>query len=550
MLLSSLKGDTLLPHAAVCIIGAGAAGITLASELDGCGFPVLLLDAGGLKLDLAASNAMYCGDRNGRHPDPTEFRRTGFGGTTRIWGGRCVPYDPIDFERRDHVPRSGWPITYDDVAQHYPRAMEYCDAGVFDFAVDDAIERAQPTIPGLKPGGALMHDRIERYSLPTDFGKRYRAQLEHSKNVTVALGLRCLRLLRRDDGSIESVEVVDAAGARRHIGAQTFVLATGGIEVVRLLLASDPDGPGLGNAGGQLGRNYQCHFENVFAKLVTRGTPLAFNFEKTVDGVYARRKLQFTAEAQHEHRLLNTAFRLHFPDYSDASHRSGVLSAIYLAKSFLIPEYQSILQHGSQAPAVSTHQAHLRNMLLDLPAIVRFAFVWLFKIVLARRKLPYTLIASADGSYPLEFNSEQMPRADNRITLTQALDEHGMPGVHVEWKLGEEDIQSGRRAFSVLREAIAKTPGCTVEFDDERLDDAIRHSVAVGGHHIGAARMASSPQDGVVDANCAVFGSPNLFVASSAVFPTSSHANPTLTIVAVTIRLAAHLKQQLLPVQR
>lgn len=547
MLLPPLKDGTPLPQAAVCVVGAGAAGITLACELDGCGFPVLLIDAGGLKLDLAASNAVYRGSKSGQHPDPTEFRRTGFGGTTRIWGGRCVPYDPIDFERREHVPRSGWPIAYEEVAQHYPRALEYCEAGAFDFSADSAIHGAQPTIPGLPPGGELLHDRIERYSLPTDFGRSHRVQLERSSNVMVALGLRCLRLLRRDDGSIEFVEVVDARGERRRIGAQAFVLATGGIEVVRQLLASDPGGPGLGNAGGQLGRYYQCHFENVFAKLVTRGTPLAFDFEKTVDGVYARRKLQFTATAQREHRLLNTAFRLHFPDYSDASHRSGVLSAIYLAKSFLIPEYQNILQHGSQSPAVSTRGAHLRNVMLDLPAIAHFGFVWLFKIVLARRKLPYTLIASADGSYPLEFNSEQMPLADNRITLTQDTDEHGIPGVHVEWKLGDEDLAAGRRAFATLREAIARTPGCTVEFDEARLDDAMRNSVAVGGHHIGAARMASSPQEGVLDTDCAVFGARNLFVASSAAFPTSSHANPTLTIVAMAVRLAAHLKRQFQP---
>ena len=348
---SELGSDPL--QATVCIVGAGAAGITLACQLDRANFSVILLEAGGRAHDGELASDVFAGSAAAPHPSTHEFRRNGLGGTTRIWGGRCVPFDPIDFERRDHVPHSGWPIGYDEVARHYPKALEYCHAGRFDFTAKGSGLSGASTIPGLGADDPVLLDRIERYSLPTDFGREHRRQLTRSTNVRVVLGARCLRLHRRaGDDAIESAEIVDAVERRSLVRAQVFVLALGGIETTRLLFASAPEANGLGNRGDRLGRFYACHVENVCARLTAdRGAPIGFGFEKTDDGIYSRRKLQFSAGAQREYRLLNTAFRLHFPDYSDASHGSAVMSAIYLAKSTLIPEYQAILRHGPKVPS-------------------------------------------------------------------------------------------------------------------------------------------------------------------------------------------------------
>jgi choline dehydrogenase-like flavoprotein len=224
VLLDELDPATTL-DATVCIIGAGAAGITLASELDGSGFKVLLLEAGGLRLDAAASNELYHGSAELPHPNPSEFRRVVFGGTTGTWGGRCVPFDPIDFEKRDYVTGSGWPISYDEVARYYPRAMAYCDAGTFDFSVANSLKPASssrrnskaplPTIPGLDDDSVVWADRIERYSLPTDFGKRYRAKIAGSTNITAVLNARCVGLHRHaSDERIDSISIADRAGKR------------------------------------------------------------------------------------------------------------------------------------------------------------------------------------------------------------------------------------------------------------------------------------------------------------------------------------------------
>lgn len=535
-------------EAAICIVGAGAAGITLACELDNRGMSVVLLEAGSLRLDLAASNELYRGTAAAPHPNPSEFRRVVFGGTTGTWGGRCVPFDPIDFEQRDYIADSGWPIAYQELAQHYSHALTYCDAGTFDFSVGNSLaepNRSIPTLPGLGNDADLLADRIERYSLPTDFGKRYRDRLKRSANVTVVLNARCLGLQRAPgQDRVDSVTVVDRAARKRSVRAQLFVLATGGIEIPRLLMNSDPAGGGFGNRFDLLGRFYACHFENILARLVVRSGKIPFDFEKTVDGVYGRRKLQFSAEVQRRHRLLNTAFRLHFPPYSDAAHGNPALSAIYLAKSMLIPEYRAILQHGSEPAVQSPALAHLRNVLFGLPGLGRFGYQWLFLRQLSNRKLPYTLVRNRDGSYPLEFNCEQTPLASNRVTLDADVDRDGLRRVNVHWQMCETDVDAACRGFLLLRDILAERSSCRLEFNETQLREIIGRSAPVGGHHIGTARMADSPRRGVVDSNCAMFELPNVHIASSAVFPTSSHANPTLTIVATALRLADHLKSK------
>lgn len=528
----------------VCIVGAGAAGITLACELDGCGLKVVLLEAGGFKLDADALD-YYRGTAALPHPDPTQFRRSAFGGTTKLWGGRCTPLDPIDFERRDYLPHSGWPLRFAEIARHYPRALAYCDAGNFDFTITGSLANPSATIGGLNTNGLVHTDRIERYSLPTDFGRRFRAKIARSSNVLAVLNARCVRLHKRPgDDAIESVEVVDPAGQRRRLTSRTVVLACGGIEVPRLLMTSDPGGSGLGNREDLLGRFYSCHFEIIFGRLLANGVPVAFNFEKTIDGVYCRRQLRISEDAQRQHRLLNMVFRLHFSDYADWRHGSAVMSAIFLAKSTLPAEYRAILSHGRHPSEAAAVLPHVRNVLRGLPQLLKFSADWIVKKQLARRRMPYTLVANSDGSFPLEFNSEQTPCASNRVSLTADTDRHGVNRVDVNWRLCPADIDSAYRGFLLFREAINAGSGCRLELDEEELHKRISAAPPVGGHHLGTARMASSARDGVVGPDCAVFGLPNLFIASSAVFPTSGCANPTLTIVALAVRLAEHLQRQ------
>ena len=275
----------------------------------------------------------------------------------------------------------------------------------------------------------------------------------------------------------------------------------------------------------------------------SRGPGIVFDFQKTRDGIYARRKLQIRESAQRREGILNIAFRLHYPNIADPEHRSSVLSSVYLAKRMVIPEYRRILQHGKNDPASARLLAqHLRNLATGMPQLLSFAVDWTRRRVLAERKLPYMLVPNADGTYPLEFHAEQTPLCESRITLVADRDAYGIPRVKIDWRTDEADVESICKAYRMLKRQIDASQQCVLEVDDKQLPESVAQSFPVGGHHIGTARMASGPSNGVVDADCAVHGLPNLFIASSAVFPTSSHANPTLTIVALSVRLAAHLK--------
>ena len=219
------------------------------------------------------------------------------------------------------------------------------------------------------------------------------------------------------------------------------------------------------------------------------------------------------------------------------------MSAIYLARSALASEHRAILQHGSEPAVRSGAGAHLRNIALGLPDVAHFGHQWLFQRLLARRKLPYTLAKNKDGSFPLEFNCEQTPLAGSRVTLGNDTDPDGLRRVDVKWQLCTQDVEAAHRGLLLLQSELELKSSCRIQFNEPDLEQALTRSIPLGGHHIGTARMGASPRTGVVDRDCALFESPNVYVASSAVFCTAGHANPTLSIVAFALRIADQLKR-------
>ena len=179
----------------VCVVGSGPAGITLASELARAGHEVMILEAGGKRFDHAAQE-LYRGEvlDEDRHGALERYRQRRFGGTSTVWGGRCAPFDPIDFERRDYVPDSGWPISKADLDPFYVRAHEYCHLAGYSYNAADALpEAAREMVPGFESGD-VKTDFIWRFSLPTDFGKEFAAPLKRSGRVKVYLHASCLQL--------------------------------------------------------------------------------------------------------------------------------------------------------------------------------------------------------------------------------------------------------------------------------------------------------------------------------------------------------------------
>lgn len=533
-------GATL--RADVCIAGAGAAGIAIALRLIGSGRSVLLLEGGG-RTDEAASQALYEGETEdpALHPPPVKYRSRRFGGTTGIWGGRCVPFDAIDFERREWVPESGWPFGLEELLPWYAEANRLCEAGEFAYSADAAFPGGmRPILRGF-PARAFRDDSLERFSCPTDFAARYGHLLAAARDVRVVLHANVTNIAASEDGgSVTGLDVRTLGGRSLRVAADEFVLAAGGLEVPRLLLASrDRHADGIGNAYDLVGRYYMCHMAGTIGEIALN-EGVFHGYEVSEEGVYCRRRFTPAPETQRALGIGNFVARLHHPRIPDPSHRTGLLSALYLAKPFISYEYSKRL-HGGERAGWTTLAAHARNVALDPWNTFMFLQDWLRRRTLAERKLPSIIARSKAGIYSLDVNAEQMPNRSSRVRLGEPRDALGMRRLHVDWRHGPGDVHTVRAAVRALAGEIEAGGGGALRYDEAAIEADILRDGAYGGHHIGTARMSASPRRGVVDADCKVHGVANLHVAGSAVFPTSGHANPTLTIVALALRLAGRL---------
>ncbi|VXC76942.1 FAD-dependent oxidoreductase [Sphingomonas sp. 8AM] len=523
----------------VCIVGSGAAGLTLAARCAALGLEVLVLEAGGADVDPAVQDA-YAGqvaDPRVHWPLDT-YRVRALGGTTALWGGRSIPFDPIDFEPRPWVAHSGWPIGYDEVARYYPAAMEAAEAGAFDHTP------SAPIVPGLD--GEWLHTTIERFSRPTNFWTRYGPQLTAAANVRVLTHAPVTAIrLAADGNSVDHLEIRAPDGTSWPVRAKNYVLAAGGLETARLLLASDdvrPDGPG--NAGGWLGRGYMCHLAATFGMAHFTGDPkkIGFDYERDAEGIYIRRRLAPTPEAQRARQLLNSTVRLHIRDANDPAHGDPVLSLMFLAAFAVKYEYSRAAREADRS--FGPYLRHVGNIARHPVQLFNFVRTWGVKRYLASRRIPSIALPSRDNRYPFELVSEQSPNWDSRVALSSERDALGMRRLQVDWRVAAADFDSARATYRLIRDELVRTGTGTLDYDEAGLEDALLDSAAYGGHHSGTTRMADRERDGVVDRNCRVHGVAGLYVASASVTPTSSQANPTLTAIALALRLADHLKER------
>ncbi len=533
----------------ICIVGAGAAGITLALQLIDSGYDVLLLEAGGRR-DEAATQALYAGQVQdpAMHPPPDRYRVRRYGGSTTLWGGRCVPFDPNDFEPRAHVPDSGWPITFEDVLAYYPQANVVCEAGRFAYTAAAAFTRpASPLIAGFHSRD-FDTDALERFSRPTDFGTRYAPQLQAARNVRVLLHANVTTLEVGDNGThVRSVQVCTLTGKRMWVQARCFVVAAGGLEVARLLLASRDRHPaGIGNAHDVVGRYYMSHLAGTIGMLVVDGpvSRVHHGYERDADGIYCRRRFALSAQSQRRLGTGNFIARLHHPRITDPAHRCGPLSLLYLARPLIPYEYAKRL-HGDGRVDARTWLSHLRNLATDLPGTAAFGWHLFTRRRLASRKFPSVIVHPKANRFSVDFHAEQQPNRESRVTLCATRDALGMPQLRVDWRHAPGDVHTVRTGLAMLARDMRESGVGRLHYDPDTVEAEMLRYGAYGGHHIGTARMGTDPRRSVVDGNGRVHGMENLYVAGAAVFPTSSQANPTLTIVALALRLADHLQARL-----
>jgi choline dehydrogenase-like flavoprotein len=388
-------------------------------------------------------------------------------------------------------------------------------------------------------------DSLERFSCPTDFGRRYAHKLREADNVRVVLHANVTAIRLDAAGThVESLEVRTLAGGRLGVRARHVVLAAGGLEVARLLLASRDRHPrGIGNAYDAVGRYYMCHLAGTIGTLRFNGPLSAVHhgYDRADDGVYCRRRLALNARTQRHEGIGNFIARLHHPRITDPAHRNAVLSLLFLAKALIPYEYARRL-HGDDSVSAAGWLRHAGNVAARPFDALAFALHMLRDRKLAERKFPSIIIRSRANLFSLDFHAEQQPNPQSRVTLGDDLDGLGMPRLRVDWRYTGGDVDTVARSLALLQADLAASGIGRFDYDPTSVEREMTRYGAYGGHHIGTARMGTDPRTSVVDADCRVHGVDNLHVASAAVFPTSSQANPTLTIVALALRLASHLR--------
>ena len=525
----------------VTVIGSGPVGVITALALIGRGFRVLVLESGGEGAEPASTDLTVAENlRPDNHFEPRTAVARRLGGSSNLWAGRCVPFDPIDFRARPWLGLGAWPIGADDLAPYLAPALDALAAGAAVFEAPLGVT-ADP---------AFRCDTLERWSNVPRIQKLHARALAERGDLLVALratvtGFRC-----RPDGGIAGIELDAGEEGRGEIPASRVVLAAGGNASTRLLLLEQERDPALfGGAGGPLGRFYMGHVSGQIADIVFENATLHDGLDYYVDahGSYVRRRLVPAEATQAAERLANVAFWPVVPPIANAAHRSGPLSAVFLALSLaplgrrLIAEPVRLKHVG---PPPYRRAAHLGNVVRDLPRTLGFAPAFLWRNRVAKMRLPGFFLRNRARRYGLEYHAEQLPDPESRLTLGEARDRLGQRRLRIDLRFGPDDAASVVRAHAALEAWLARNRLARLEFyqaDPEARMAVVLGNARDGAHQVGTIRMAREPGEGVVDGRCRVFGTPGLYVVSTAVLPTSGQANPTLTAVQLGLRLADDL---------
>ncbi len=537
----------------VVVVGAGAIGIAVALELAGAGVRVDLIESGSSdRINHAAQDLAKFDARQDDyfHADSIETVRRGIGGTTALWGGRCVKFDPIDFEKRPITAHAPWPIGYEDVEPYLQKACDWARCGQAVFNARDIPELADRDLIAGLPDGEVRTTDLERWAV-TRFGSEYRKDLKVTPGLTVWTGLTCTEVVTTEAGDGVAHLVVKALDGREgRVVATDYVIATGGLEATRLLLASDRQHrAGLGNAGGHLGRWYMAHVDARVARAQFTAEYITHGYERDRDGVYLRRRFTFDPKFLLDAEMPNAATWLVNPPISDPGHKSGILSGVYL--TLISPVGHLLLADAIRRIHTKTEgtpqiAAHLRNVLRDAVPSLRFAIGFIYARFLRRgRKAPGFFVKSPGNQYLLEYHGEHLPHWESRVELTDEHDDLGMRRIRTHLYFSDDDFRSVRRAIAAIDGHLRRHGVGYIEWLTDDVEGSVRAHMKkyAGFHQAGTTRMSESPEDGVVDPNLQVHGVRGLYVASTSVLPTSSQANPTLVGIALGVRLAERLKE-------
>lgn len=519
---------------AVCIIGGGVAGITLAMELDKKGIDVVLLESGGFNPD-DNTRDLYRGEDVGewRYNFADGSRSRFLGGSSNCWGGWCRPLDPWDFEKRDWIAYSGWPFGLDELTPYYERTHALLKLGPNNFD-PDFWERSinRPDVRRIPLVSGKVRDTISQFSPPARFGKLYRDTLKRSQRVRVFLYANATNIdTDRMGRTVSHIDVATLTDRHIKVTAKLYVLATGGIENARLLLASNKVMPnGLGNGHDLVGRFFMDHprllvgnikFTRQWAR--NKLSDVKYHYQNAAvaaHGTCIAHQFALTPETLQEEGLLNA--RVWFSSVFPGEGSEGA-QALFRCKQALLKKEQV---GWSITRDLLTMVAHPLDTL-------GYGYTRLFQPRWLIQGVKFQLIV------------EPEPNPNSRIMLSPSQkDQLGMNRVQVDWRLTPRVQRTFDRTLAIFAEDMRQSGIAQVELEPPIEGKKWPSDLEGTWHHMGTTRMHESPKHGVVDRNCLVHGMTNLFVAGSSVFPTAGANFPTITLAALAFRLAEHLAKE------
>lgn len=522
----------------LCIVGSGIAGMLLVMELAASLKDICIVESGAWKPDDAAQS-LYAVNNVG-HPirEHYQSRLRYFGGSCNIWAGRAMIYNEIDLAPRPWLESLSWPIDFAELDHYYSSAARYLNLPAYDKLKPvtwrgklSDFETSIFQSTDFKTNVSLFGKTPARFGYKT----RYYKTVKNSNAITLYINSNVVNVeLNESCSRVARLDIACLNGVRYAIAAKNVVLACGGLENTRILLASDRQMPGgIGNQNGLLGRFYMDHPRAVFGRVkLTRKVKLDHFLGMPVKGGKMQLGIGLSDALQASEGLLNNYLSLE-PCYSIGSmelYESFVkLMKRLLRRGYSGKRFDFMNQEIADVPEL-IYLLTPKELLPHFMYYTYYKYSRLFKNVFTR--LTHLSIVNY---------SEQEAISASRVYLDSEKDRLGMPRLVLDWQISERSLNSSLRLMRLLDEHFRKYETGFIEQD---LTEVKGLPYTDASHHLGTTRMSADPRSGVVDANCRVHGVANLYVAGSSVFPSAGHANPTLTIAAMSLRLADYLKRR------
>lgn len=513
-------------EADICIIGAGLAALAMAREFLGRAERVVILEGGDTDYS-RWSQALYRATNAGAPNHASTFSRFRlYGGTGTRWSGQCVPLESIDFEQREAMAHSGWPFDLDHLTPYYQRAGEIFEFGPPGFDLTAWQEYSGKIDPIV---GEQLTASIIRFAQSRDLGARLQPDLEASGNVHVWLNANVVGFDTNEETTqVSAVHIKTRSGHALTCQAGKVVLACGGIENARLLLASQEDRRyGLGNEYDLVGRYFMDH------PYLTTGEWRPSNKAKAT-GLHLIDNSTGLARKRGAHAVFTLSESLRRQEQLNGCvgyfmhQKSWQMNPAYYAKGGRA--LMRTMEYARGRPPDSQLLGSILEMLSEPRQTLS--------------TLSGRLSANPDDEprLALRMAVEATPNPQSRITLSRKRDALGLPRAHIDWRVNEDDWRGVSRFRQLLAKRIRRCELGELHDDKRLTEEGWPRSMGGGKHHMGTTRMHIDPKQGVVDASSRIHSVNNMYVAGSSVFPTGGWANPTYTIIALAIRLADHLK--------